>query len=232
MEIKQFRYGADNLGYLVYEGSAAIAIDGGATDAIIEFLNQNDLSLTHVLNTHTHPDHTVGNAPLARQTGAKHLDIQTLIKKGGIELAGHPIHVYHTPGHSADSIVFHFDHILVSGDTLFIGKVGRCFTGDPEGFLKSIKQLMALSQETVIYPGHDYVEEYMDTAKTVEPDNPHIDTFRKTYDPGHVVSTLADEFRINPTLRFNEPAVIETLKARGLPHATEYDRWASVLSLV
>lgn len=232
MHIKQFRYGPDNLGYLVYGDKTAIAIDGGATDAMIAFLEENRLSLTYVLNTHTHPDHTTGNAAMIRRTGAKAVDIQTLIQKGSIELEETPIHVYHTPGHSADSIVFHFENMLISGDTLFIGKVGRCFTGDQKGFLASIKRLMALPPETAIYPGHDYVEEYMETAKTVEPENPHIDAFLKTYDPGHVVSTLANEFSINPTLRFNDPAIIETLKDRGLPHDTEYDRWESVRSLV
>lgn len=232
MNIQQFRYGADNLGYLLFGEKTAIAIDGGATSAITDFLKQHGLSLSYVLNTHTHPDHTTGNGPLIQQTGAETIDIQTLVQKGAIELEGTLIRVYHTPGHSADSIVFHFNNILVSGDTLFVGKVGRCFTGDLKGFLASVKRLMALPPETVIYPGHDYVEEYLNTAKTIDPDNPHIDAFLKTYTPDHVYSTLADEFKINPTLRFNAPAIINRLKAEGLPHENEYDRWASVISLV
>lgn len=101
MNIKQFRYNADNLGYLVYGDTSAIDIDG-----------EN-------------------------------------------------IQVFHTPGHTSDSVCFYYDHVLISGDTLFNGKVGRCFTGDYNEFLQSIKTLLALHCETVVYAGHDYVEEYM-----------------------------------------------------------------------
>jgi len=232
MEIKQFRYSADNLAYLIYNESQAIAIDPGAVNGIFAFLNQTDLKLKYVANTHTHPDHTSGNGAIIKKTGAEYMDMDMLTKNKSIELSGRRIAVHHTPGHSQDSVIFHFDNILVAGDTLFNGKAGRCFTGDLKRFLESIKLIMSFPDDTIVYSGHDYVLEYMETAITIEPDNKAIKEFLSTYNPDHVYSTLADEYRMNPTLRFNNQDLIEILKERGLPVATEYDRWQSIMSIV
>jgi hydroxyacylglutathione hydrolase len=97
---------------------------------------------------------------------------------------------------------------------LFQGKVGRCFSGDLKGFFKSVKTIMDFPEQTIIYAGHDYVEEYMDFARRLEPDNPYIDEFLANYDPSHVRSTLADEYRINPFLRFNQEKIISKLVDR------------------
>jgi len=232
MQIKQFRYASDNLAYLIYNGQHGIAVDPGAVNDILAFLKKSDIKLEYVVNTHTHPDHTSGTASIIKKTGAEHIDMAALIKKTFLELSGSRIYVHHTPGHSEDSVIFHFDNILVSGDTLFTGKVGKCFTGDLKRFLASIKLIMTFPDDTVVYGGHDYVMEYMKTAKTIEPDNSAIDKFLAQYNPGHVYSTLGDEYKINPTLRFNTDQLIEVLRDKGLPVETEYDRWRSVMSIV
>jgi len=232
MKVKQFRYSSDNLGYLIYGESSAIAIDGGAVKAILSFMELNGLQLKFVTNTHAHMDHTMGNKGLLAGSDAKYLDNKSLCKNGIIEIEGEKIGVYPTPGHTLDSVSFHLGNVLISGDTLFNGKVGRCFSGDLRGFYKSIKMIMALSGKTIIYAGHDYVEEYMGFAKELEPDNRHIDGFLKKYDPGHVWSTLDEEFKINPFLRFNDRKIISILEKRGLPVETEYERWESLMSLM
>jgi hydroxyacylglutathione hydrolase len=61
LNIEQFRYG-DNLAYLVYGKTDALAIDGGAWQEILAFLNKYSLTLTYVTNTHKHFDHTPGDA--------------------------------------------------------------------------------------------------------------------------------------------------------------------------
>ncbi|MBW1892648.1 MAG: MBL fold metallo-hydrolase [Deltaproteobacteria bacterium] len=232
MKIKQFRYVEDNLAYLIYDEKHGVAVDPGAVNDILAFLKKSDIKLEYVINTHTHPDHTSGNAAIIKKTGAEYIDMNALIKKNFLELSGNRIDVHHTPGHSEDSVIFHFDNILVAGDTLFTGKAGKCFTGDLKRFLASIKLIMSFPDDTVIYSGHDYVTEYMETAQTIEPDNSAIEEFMTQYNPGHVYSTLADEYRMNPTLRFNNHQLIEVLKDKGLPVATEYDRWRSVMSIV
>ena len=232
MNIKQFRYSEDNLGYLVYGNKSAIAIDGGAVNNILYFISNHNLDLIYVANTHSHMDHTIGNQPLLKQSRAEFIPIKTLLKKGTIEVDGEIIRVLHTPGHTGDSISFHFDNILISGDTLFNGKVGRCFTGDLNAFLQSIKAILDLPKETMVYAGHDYVEEYMDFARQLEPDNIHIGQYLEKYNPDYVFATLEDELNVDPFLRFNDEKIISILNQKGLPTKNEVDRWKSLMSLM
>lgn len=125
MRAVQFRYSKDNLGYLICSGTWAAAIDGGAVDGMIAYLRDNDLRLIYVTNTHNHRDHTCGNSELLRRTGAEFMDAGC---RESIELNGELLNVIHTPGHTSDSVCFHFNDTLISGDTLFNGKVGKCFT--------------------------------------------------------------------------------------------------------
>ena len=60
-------------------------------------------------------------------------------------------------------------------------------------------------------------------------ENPHIDLFLEAYDPAKVVSTLNDEMRVNPYLRFNTPALISLMEKNDLPVGSEYDRWCSIM---
>ena len=110
--------------------------------------------------------------------------------------------------------------------------MGKCFTGDPDAFLSAIKVLLDLPDETLVYAGHDYVAEYVDFIRDLEPDNPHIDRYRESYDPGHVCATLADEKKVDPFLRFNDEKIARILAEKGLPAQTEGDRWRSLLSLM
>ena len=231
MQIKQFRYSADNLGYLIYGEKEAMAVDGGAVEEILSYTGTQNLRLAYVTNTHSHADHTVGTQRLLDASDAVFLDNPTIRAKKTILLEGRPVAVYHTPGHTADSVTFHVGNVLVTGDTLFNGTVGNCFSGDLKGFYRSITHLLSFPDDTRIYAGHDYDSEAMATAKRLEPENPDIDRFRAAYRPDHVVSCLADERKINPYIRFNEPTIIAFLKRRGLPVGTEYERWESIMAI-
>ncbi|MCX5829042.1 MAG: MBL fold metallo-hydrolase [Deltaproteobacteria bacterium] len=230
LHLEQFRCG-DNLAYMLYGKKGAVAIDGVAWEEMLRFLDKQGLSLTYVTNTHGHFDHTVGNEPLLRHSRALYLDHNEFPDGVAIEIEGEAIRVYRTPGHTADSVCFHAGGILITGDTLFNGTVGNCFSGDLRAFFRSIKRLMALPGDTLIYAGHDYGRDSVALAKQLEPDNPDIDQFRQAYDPGHVYSTLAEELKINPYLRFNAPAIIALLKEHDLPCATEEERWLSLMSI-
>ncbi|MFA5284392.1 MAG: MBL fold metallo-hydrolase [Smithellaceae bacterium] len=230
LNIEQFRYG-DNLAYLLYGKTEAIAIDGGAWQEILSFLKQHHLTLRYVTNTHLHYDHTPGNDSLLEKTKAEFLDCATLADNEEIFVDGEPVVVYRTPGHSKDSICFHAGNNLVTGDTLFNATVGNCFTGDLKGFFNSIKRLMALPDDTRIFAGHDYVRDSLAFAKHLEPQNKDIERFRQSCDPDFLYSTLAEERKINPYLRFNEPPILKLIQDRHLPHATEWERWQSLMAI-
>ncbi|MBU3946735.1 MAG: hydroxyacylglutathione hydrolase [Proteobacteria bacterium] len=230
MNIKQFRYLSDNLAYLVYNNKTAVAIDGGAVDLILSFVKKNGLKLKFVTNTHAHSDHTSGLKSLLDRSGALYLDGDDLLETGYIELEGERLNVIHTPGHTNDSVTFYGDNILITGDTLFNGTIGNCFTGDNLLFLNSIKKLMKFSEKTVIYAGHDYFEYAMEFARVIEPENDNINAFLKKYNPLLITSTLEDEFKANPYLRFNNPQLMSALKEKGFSVSTEQERWEALMS--
>jgi len=231
LQVKQFRCGADNLSYVIYGKRKAAAVDGVAWQEIMSFLRKGDLELAYVANTHSHFDHTSGDDYLLRSTKAKFLRFTDLLDGINISLDGENVLVYRTPGHTADSVCFYTGKFLISGDTLFNGTVGNCFTGDLKSFYRSIKKLTSLPDETIVYAGHDYVYDSVSFAARLEPDNQDIVKFRASYDSGHVYSTMAEERLINPYLRFNEETIIALIKMRGLPVATEEERWLSLMSI-
>jgi len=231
MYVKQYRYSADNLGYLIYGEKEAIAIDGGAVDQIQAFIKNNGLKLKFATNTHSHADHTMGTFELVRKLDSQYQDHRFLMKKEKMFLEDEEIIVLHTPGHTLDSVTFHTGNCLITGDTLFNGTVGNCFSGKLDAFYDSIKQLLSFSDNTIVYAGHDYVKASIALARQFEPDNPNYETYLKKYDPNNVHSMLSDEYKVNPYLRFNHPSIIDTLKIKGLPVKTELQRWQSVMTL-
>ena len=230
LAVAQFRYAADNLAYLIYGPQSAMAVDGGAVDDIASFLEERHLNLRYVVNTHNHYDHTSGKDFLLSRYRAQHIPCRELALQAKVTLDDKPILIYPTPGHTEDSLCFHIGNILITGDTLFNGTIGNCFSGRIDLFYQSIKNLMALPPETIIYAGHDYVKDSIYFARQLEPDNPHLNRFLHDYDPDHVFSTLADEFKINPYLRFNDEKIIAILKNEGLSHGTEWERWQSLMT--
>jgi len=231
MNVKQFRYSTDNLGYLVYGEKESIAIDGGAVKEILSFVEQNGLELRWVTNTHGHGDHTTGTRQLIEASKAAYMNHRTFQEEEEIELEGRKIRVYLTPGHTTGSVTFHSGNVIITGDTLFNGTVGNCFSGDLKGFYHSIKKLLALPDQTIVYAGHDYVKDSMAVASSIEPQNPDIDRFLDSYDAKHIWSTLEDERKINPYVRFNEAGIIDFLRTQNLPVETEYERWESIMAI-
>ena len=231
VKVKQFRYGADNLGYLVYGAKSGMAIDGGAADAILAFLAEHRLTLRYVANTHGHSDHTGGNRALLAGSQARLLTGVDLSDGARIGLDNGEILIIHTPGHTEDSLCFYTGKALIAGDTLFNGTIGNCFSGDLAGFYRSVKRLMELPDETLVYAGHDYVRDSLAFAGVSNRRTGPSTTFRSRYDPQHVVSTIAEEKQINPYFRFNEPGIVNLLAKRGLPRQTEWERWQSLMSI-
>lgn len=228
-EIRQFRYSNDNFSYVIREKNSFLAIDGGAVNEILAYVADCGGELDYVTITHDHPDHTVGNYRLLTRSNATFLDHRDLVKRGRFHLGDGQISIIPTPGHTMDSVVYHVGKSLITGDTLFNGTVGNCFSFDLHAFLASIKTIMNFPKITRIYAGHDYVLEAMDYARSLEPANVDIDAYLSRYDKRHVYSTLDDELAVNPFLRFNQPEMVKMLRARDLPHATEFERWQSLM---
>ena len=127
-------------------GGTAVFVDSGAPlEPLLEVVEEQALTPTHLLVTHGHADHVAGNDELVERFG---LEVTT----GPVETGALRIEVLQTPGHSDDGVSFVVGDICFTGDTLFKDAVG----GGPAGELKHsvMDVLMALPHETRVYPGH------------------------------------------------------------------------------
>jgi hydroxyacylglutathione hydrolase len=160
----------DNFSYIVgcETTRKALVIDPGPeVDHILA--RAEGLTIDTIVNTHGHGDHTAGNAALKARTGARILihqgdadrfpqadhfaSTETSLQVGQITFQ-----ILHTPGHTPGGICLYAQGNLFTGDTLFVGDSGRTDLagGHRPTLAASIRRLMQLPDETVIWPGHDY----------------------------------------------------------------------------
>ena len=174
------------------------------TRRILAEVNEDGYKVTHIINTHCHSDHTAGNAAMMAATGAKllihELDAgrlnmrlnrlfsrllggkgspkpDILLKDGDvIEIGNTTLKVIHTPGHTLGSICLYTDGHVFTGDTLFVGAVGRTDLpgGSAKRLLKSIhERIYSLPEKTTVWPGHDYGPFPKSTVEDEKKRNPY-----------------------------------------------------------
>ena len=222
LEFFQFPCLSDNYGVLIHnpQTKETASIDAANTEAVEQALSENGWSLTHILVTHHHYDHTDGIMGLKEKTNCKvfgpsaeadrikGLD-ETYEDGDTFEFGGETVSVISTPGHTLGMINFHFPKsgVLFSGDTLFAMGCGRIFEGTPEMMWASMQKLMVLPPETVIYCGHEYTLANATFAQTVDPSNEtlanrvkEVEALRAEGKPT-IPTTLAIELETNPFLR-------------------------------
>jgi hydroxyacylglutathione hydrolase len=167
---EQIRAGGDrNFGYLLGDRDAreAVLIDPSySPDAFVERARDQGLTVTHVVNTHGHPDHVNGNARAVALTGARVAAHPALAPdrplQDGDEIAIGRLRLtcYHVPGHCPDHLLLHerTSDVGITGDLLFVGKVGGTSSDDDARTeWTSLQRLMSVLPETAtIWPGHDY----------------------------------------------------------------------------
>jgi glyoxylase-like metal-dependent hydrolase (beta-lactamase superfamily II) len=193
--------------YLVGSGATAdaLVIDPAADgEGLVKEAEKNKLRIKYIVNTHSHIDHVMGNKRMKELTGAKiiiheaeapylsqqeaHLmhmfgadpsppaDI-TVRENDLITIGDISLKVIHTPGHSPGAICLYTDGLVFTGDTLFVGGVGRT---DLEGgswqvLVNSIRnKLFTLPDATVVLPGHNYGEASKSTIGLEKVHNPYV----------------------------------------------------------
>ena len=150
-------------------GRAMVIDPGGDVDTIIAQAEKHHLTIAYIFNTHNHWDHTQGNDRLKSLTGAQliiHAEDSESPATADIRLEGDSefqlgniqIKFIHTPGHTRGGTCLYTQGQLFTGDTLFVGDSGRTDLpgGDRPTLGASIRRLMKLPDETVVWPGHDY----------------------------------------------------------------------------
>ncbi|MGH8224948.1 MAG: MBL fold metallo-hydrolase [Gammaproteobacteria bacterium] len=166
-------------------------------------VSELDLRLTAALDTHLHADHVTALGALTDATGcvarlpaAAAVDGAVVFHDGeDVGVVGVPVRVLATPGHTDDSCCFLLADRVLTGDTLLIRGTGRTDfqNGDAHTAWASLQKLLALPDETLVYPAHDY--------------------------KGWTVSTIGEERRHNPRLQVGSAeAYAELMAELNLPH--------------
>jgi hydroxyacylglutathione hydrolase len=226
-----------NFNYLVAcpETGDALAVDPLDYVKCLAAAKDRGWTITQILNTHEHGDHTGGNKGLVRATGAKiiaHRDAGARIPgmdrgvgAGDVIRIGKTVELecLDTPGHTMSHIcaLSHTEQpALFSGDTLFNAGAGNCHNGGhpDELYVTFHEQLEKLDDNTLVYPGHDYLVNNLRFTLDREPDNDAARDILAKYenqDPEDAfVTTLAIEQDINTFFRLDSPTVIAGLQER------------------
>lgn len=224
-----------NFNYLIAcpETGEALAIDPLDHEKTLATARVKGWQITQILNTHEHHDHTGGNAAVVAATGAKVIahhraassipGVDRGVGAGDVIKVGKHVELecMDTPGHTMCHICLrsHTDQpALFSGDTLFNAGAGNChFGGDPSALYTTfVGQLATLPDDTLVYPGHDYIENNLKFTLSREPDNAAARELLPQVtgqDPATSrVMTLAEEKRFNTFFRLTSPGVIAKLR--------------------
>ena len=194
------------------EGREALIIDPVLENVgdYIKLLEELNLKLVKVIDTHIHADHVTGASKLRDKTQCvtimgEHTPtdaVELKVKDEEIITLDHlKIKALYTPGHTSDSFSFLMDNYLFSGDTLLINGTGRTDfqNGSSKDAYNSLfNKLLKLPDETLLYPAHDY--------------------------KGETVSTIGREKRNNPRLQVNNvEEYIEIMNNLNLKKPSEID---------
>ena len=241
IQISPIAFLSDNYAWALHDGKNAVIVDPGEAAPIKNFLKNEDLRLSHILITHHHADHCGGAEALKKE-----FQECTIIgpDDARLKVCGDPVHggekrtiigqlmnVIHAPGHTKTHVLFYFPALraLFTGDTLFSSGCGRLFEESAEDLYRSLTKCTTLEDDTRIFPGHEYTEENLRFALTVDPANPAIARrlaeVKRLGSRGlaSVPTTIAMEKTFNPFLRVKDLALRKKL---GMEHSSDVEVFA------
>jgi len=173
-------------------GEAAVVDPAYEPDRLLRLARERGARITTVLVTHTHHDHIDAVAAICAATsavvrvGGREADNVARAAPGAriepasdgetIAIGAASLRAISTPGHTIDGVSYFTGDAVVTGDTLFVGGVGRTDFpgGDPATLFASLQKILALPETTRVYPGHDYGQTVTSTVAWESQHNPYL----------------------------------------------------------
>ena len=223
----------DNYSYLIIDEKSNIAcvVDPSEAEPIIKYLEDTQIKLKFILNTHHHYDHVGGNKKLKEKYGASvvgYIGDKERIPEIDILVSDQETWIYknfeakiiHIPGHTLGHICFYFykNDSVFTGDTLFSLGCGRIFEGTYEQMFDSLMKLKELPENTKIFCGHEYTLQNSKFCLTHDKNNQNlktkIDDIKVKLKAGlsSIPSTIKDELECNIFLRSHNVKTFSKLR--------------------
>ena len=249
MKIKIVKCLTDNYSYIIFDEKTlyAAVIDPSEADPIINQIEQNNLVLKYIFNTHHHYDHVGGNQKLKEKYSCKVVGFEKdkhRIPDMDIGLKDNDkwknelfeCEIKHIPGHTSGHICIYIKKInaLFTGDTLFSLGCGRIFEGTYEEMYQSLNKLKKFPNDTKIYCGHEYTKKNSDFCLSIDKNNSSliekIEKINKNINNGMptIPSVLADELSCNIFLRSNN---LDIQKQLGINSSDPIETFAKLRDL-
>lgn len=214
----------DNYLWILHNDKHAVVVDPGDAQPVQHFLRERKLTLSAILTTHHHADHTGGNRALLEffqvpVYGPAREPIpgmtQPLLHGARITLPQLNVdfRVMDVPGHTAGHIAYYGLSSLLCGDTLFAVGCGRLFEGTPAQMSRSLEMLAQLPDDTLVYCAHEYTLGNIAFALQVDRNNPVLierarhEQHKRSDGLPTLPSSIGLEKATNPFLRTHLPAL-------------------------
>jgi hydroxyacylglutathione hydrolase len=231
---------ADNYIWMLHNGREALVVDPGEAAPVTRALDAQRLELAGILVTHHHGDHVGGVDALRERLrgpvyGPAREDIPApyvpLTDGAHCELLGLDFEVIDVPGHTAGHIAYYHAPrdggapILFCGDTLFSAGCGRLFEGTPAQMHASLARLAALPGATRVCCAHEYTLANLRFAQAVEQGNDELEAYvawcqaQRARGLPTLPSSIERERAVNPFLRCDVPAVVQSARRHGASEA-------------
>ncbi|MGB7374875.1 hydroxyacylglutathione hydrolase [Pontixanthobacter sp.] len=228
IEIHQFPCLSDNYGFLVHDPASGetVCIDTPDADEYLKQAASKGWAITHIWNTHWHPDHAGGNDAIKAATGCTVIapaEVERIARPDlviahgdAVSLGAFTADVIDVGGHTTGHIAFHMPEAGVAfvGDAVFALGCGRMFEGTPDQFWASLQRIKALPPETMLYCAHEYTQANAQFAVHADPDNSALADYaaeierKRAKGTPTVPTDLARELATNPFLRADDPALM------------------------
>ncbi len=236
----------DNYIWALRRDTQLAIVDPGDAAPVFAYMQQRELTLTAILTTHHHADHVGGVAQLLAQHsvpvfGPKNEPIQVLthaVSEGDeLEIPQLDVRfrVIDVPGHTRAHIAYYGAGALFCGDTLFACGCGRLFEGTPAQMRTSLTKLRDLPDDTLVYCAHEYTLSNISFARMIDPNNAALiererrDTGLRAANRPTLPSTLGEEKRTNPFLRWETPEIIQAAQQHlGAPAGSPDQVFAAI----
>ncbi len=245
ISIEQIPVMSDNYIYILTDKitKQTACVDPGVTPEVINYLDDKNLGLDFILNTHHHADHIGGNITLKKKYGCRVVGnkndadripgIDIFVQEGDQLSIGESVcSIIEVSGHTNGHISYFFqkDLALFCGDTLFSLGCGRLFEGTASQMVRSLNKIRSLPDDTKIFCAHEYTEANSRFADHLSPNDNLLKKKiieikkKRSKNIPTIPSTLLEEKKLNPFLKFDDESYIDSIGMDFLSNSKNFER--------